>query len=507
MNFHGVLYRNEENTKLIEEQPDFFTDLNLDQIINGITEKKKDYGLDSIYYTSLQNVNEIKYRQDIFRDLQNSSIMRIVKIFSEKMEKMYRYLSGIDRLYQYQKERWLMDSSEIYCEAVESFSRDLDAGGPNSEGISNFSRYVKEYMDSEKFIKLRDETKYIRAKLDAVKFIMTIKTGKIVVSEYKDEEDYSAVVRRSFEKFRDSETKIKPEKDQQSYGMNHVEASVLELVARIFPETFQGLSEYYERNRNFIDPTIQRFHKDIQFYLAYMDYISRLEESGLHFCIPEMSDKDKNVHCHEGFDIGLADKLTKEKMPVVTNDFELEGNERIFVVSGPNHGGKTTFARMFGQIHYLASLGLPVPGINARLFLFDGIFTHFERQENLENQRGKLEDDLVRIKSIMESSTSRSIIIINEMLSSTTLKDAVILGEKIVEKIRSLDCLCLYVTFLDELASIDGTVSMVSTIVPEKPEERTYKIVKQPADGLAYAMALARKYRVTYGDIKRRISP
>ena len=113
----------------------------------------------------------------------------------------------------------------------------------------------------------------------------------------------------------------------------------------------------------------------------------------------------------------------------------------------------------------------------------------------------------MRIKAIMDNSTSRSIIIINEMLSSTTLKDAVTLGKRIVENIRKIDCLCLYVTFLDELATIDGTVSMVSTIVPENPEERTYKIVKQPADGLAYAMALARKYRVTYEDIKRRIPP
>ncbi len=80
------------------------------------------------------------------------------------------------------------------------------------------------------------------------------------------------------------------------------------------------------------------------------------------------------------------------------------------------------------------------------------------------------------------------------------------IGKKIVYEILGIGCLCLYVTFLDELASLDGTVSMVSTIVPDNPEERTYKIVKEPADGLAYAMALARKYRVTYDEIIRRIS-
>jgi DNA mismatch repair ATPase MutS len=505
--FESILYREIENKGLIrEEHPDFFLDLNLDQVIKAITEQKKDYHLDSIFYTPLKNIHNVTYRQKVFLDLQNERILQSIRTFSDKMEKMYRYLSGIERLYRYQKERWLMDSAEIYCEAVQTLFHDLTSESPESEAFKELIDYVGKYITSDEFENLRKETSGMRKKLDAVRFTMIIKTGKIVVKEYGGEEDYSAEIKDAFSKFSESGSGMKKVRTPQFPGMNHVEAAILDLVARIYPETFQDLLDYYEKNIDFIDPTIGKFQKEVQFYLTYIDHIAKLKDFGLQFCIPEISEVNRNVSCYDGFDIGLADKLTREGKAVVTNDFFLEGDQRIIVVTGPNHGGKTTFARMFGQTHYLGILGLPVPGTRSSLFLFDNIFTHFERSENLDNNRGKLEDDLVRIKTIMDRSTSRSIIIINEMLSSTTLKDAVTIGKKIVSEILGIGCLCLYVTFLDELASLDGTVSMVSTIVPDNPEERTYKIVKEPADGLAYAMALARKYRVTYDEIIRRIS-
>ena len=149
----------------------------------------------------------------------------------------------------------------------------------------------------------------------------------------------------------------------------------------------------------------------------------------------------------------------------------------------------------------------PVPARTAQLFLFDRLFTHFEREEPLTTQSGKLEQELVRMHRILCQATANSILIMNESFSSTTLADALFINRQIMQQIVERDMLCVSVSFLDEMASFGAsTVSMVAELDPDQLERRTFKIHRRPADGLAHATAIARRHRLSYEHVKARIA-
>lgn len=489
------------------EAPEYFRDLNLDQILDAVAAEREAYDLAPFLRDPLRDSDAIAYRHEVLRDLERDDTLAHVEAFSQAMRSVRERLARAEKAhYDRQRERWFLDAAISYCAAISALSQALRADALTSRGLVGFRDYVNAYAATAAFRTLADRAHAIEGALAKVAYGLVLTGDEITVRAYEGEPDYSVDVERTFERFKQGSVKSYIVEFPPTPEANHVEARILDYVSALFPQQFAELADFRTAYARFTDETIERFDREVQLYAAYLAYIAPLRDAGLQFCYPAVCTIDKNERNDGVFDLALAHKLAADGSHVVTNDYALNDPERILVVTGPNQGGKTTFARMFGQLHYLARLGLLVPGSTAKLFLCDAIFTHFEREEDPSALRGKLEDDLFRIRDILAKATSRSVVITNEIFSSTTPQDAVGLGKRILDEIVKLDALCVWVTFLDELASLGPTiVSMVSTVAVDDPTKRTYKVVRRPADGRSYALSIAEKYGLTYERIRKRV--
>lgn len=512
--FYSILFPSEEKEEenFRETPSDCLQDLNLDQVFQNILKKENKYHLDKYFYTPVKDIDTVYYRQNIFRDLEKQELYDIFQLFSQniyevnlQMRSVYQDLNAMDRMqHSYLAKGKFLSCAETYCENLESLLEKLKIFKVESEGFAKAIEFIEEYYYSDAFQGLLQGTRKIRDIFSKLSYEMMIKNGTIHVRKYEGAEDLSKIILNHFQKFNQGSVKDYHHKNMNEGISQHIESEILYLLQRVYPEEFQELNQYVETNLNFVHPVLCRFCKEIRFYFAWLEYIKSIKESGLSFCYPKVSTEKKEFYADDFFDIVLAKQIGST---IVANDFTLTFPERILVVTGPNQGGKTTFARAFGQLHYLASLGLTIPGTKAEILFTDQVFTHFDREEDLEELCGKLQDDLERLHFIVDHATENSVIVINEIFSSTTVKDALVLGKQMMDMLTKVHSVSVIVTFLDELAFHgDDTVSMTGEVEETNSQKRTFKIKRNKPDGMAYAMTIARNHKLTYEQIIRRLN-
>lgn len=505
--FKSILFLEPEALARKRLDADAFHDLRIDQIVAGITANFGEYELKTFFTTVLNDPEEITYRQDVLRDLERAEVFDAITSFSQHMGAMRGKLEQSKKLsYGYQRMSALLSAAALYIGAVRQLDAGLRKSLPQSAGLRALQGYLRFQIATKRFHSLSEAAKSVRSQLERVRYCLLLEGRRITVRQPENEPDYSQEVDAAFARFKQGAAKDYRIQFPASRALNQFEEKIIDLVAELNPDAFSALSQFSEEFGDFADRTIATFDREVQFYISFFAHIAPLRAAGLKFCYPVITKSAGEISTEKGFDLALAAKLSAKAKPVVTNEFHLSNSERIFVVTGPNQGGKTTFARMFGQLHWLGCLGLLVPAASARLFLFDQIFTHFEREESISTLHGKLQEDLVRTHKILSAATARSIVIVNELFASTSLHDAVFLGRKILEGLSSLDLPCVFVTFLDELSTFnEKTVSVVAAISPVDPTIRTFLVERRPADGLSYALALSRKHRLGREEILNRI--
>ncbi|MDN5789763.1 MAG: hypothetical protein L0H25_02680 [Micrococcales bacterium] len=504
----SILFRDPGAVVLETTLPDYASDLLLDQVIAHIIKGADEYDLLPYFATRLSDVRDVTYRQEVFTDLEDQELTKALVDYGEAMHlTRTRLAQSGKRYFERFRQAWVLAAGEAYVTAVDGLLAALGAARLHSEALQALRRYVSDYATGPVMTRLRADSASLRARMDAITYALRLSGDRITVQAYDGEPDLSTHVLATFEKFSRGAAKDYRSRTPNWPDSNHIEAHILELVAALHPDEFAALERFCAEFSDVLDPALLALERDVQFYLVVARQERWLEAGGVDFTMPTIDDRSTQVDVRGTVDVALADKLAREHRQPVRNDVTLLDGERIFVVSGPNQGGKTTFARTVGQLFHLAALGCRVPGTSARLFLPDSIHTHFEHPEDVRSLRGKLQDELIRVHRIIESSTARSVVILNEILNSTTLEDALVLGTRIMDQLIDLDVLAVYVTFVDELASRGpSVVSLMSQVEPEDPAARTFRVVRQPANGMAYAAAIAHKYRVDYEHLSRRVS-
>ena len=513
MEFYSVLFPNIElREETNKEKPEVLKDLHLDLLFDYVFEEKYEYLLQEFYYTQIKNPEVISYRQEIMKDLLNEKLRSEIKTFSLKTGHLKKQMDNNRAILKekFVKEKnyvtrgSLLESAEVYINAISDLGSNLDELPIKSQGLLAFKEYVREYAKTDFFKRLSLEVKRIRALFDDIHYNLYIKSGTMSVYKFQEETSLTDEITNLFKKFQQEGLKKPLPKNKPEASDPIMENVVLSMLSKVYPDEFKELDKFCLEFIEFDNPILLMFSREIEFYLSWYDITENIRNNGLPFSLPKVSKQKEHMKAVDFYDVMLSFNTPGA---IVTNSIEMTYPEHILVITGPNQGGKTTFARAFGQLHYLASLGLDIPAKEAELFLCDQVLSHFEVEETIDTLNGKLEDELERLYDLKEKATADSVILINEIFASTTASDAIELGGHMMGWLEGLGAVSLVVTFLDELATYSNhVVSLMTSVKSKEDHTRTYKIVRKAPDGHAYAMDIAEKYGLSKEDLERRLS-
>lgn len=296
---------------------------------------------------------------------------------------------------------------------------------------------------------------------------------------------------------------------------------------------FKDLSELLETTARPVAEALARYAKvnaqvlialesEIAFYLGALQWMKRVRDAGLPLCAPEILPSDERLFEARGlFNANFALRLmgrapnTHIADHIVLNDATFDDAGRIFILTGPNQGGKTTFTQAIGLMHVLAQAGLHVPAQSARLSPVDAIFTHFAKEERPSMEAGRLGEEARRLHGIFQRATRRSLMLLNESLSSTSPDESLYLSMDIVRGLRLLGARAIFATHLHGLAEAMSEInrdtagdSVVASLVSVTEQEgeggrRTYRIVATAPQGMSYARDIARKHGISFEQIEQ----
>ena len=495
--------------RAISHDDSIFQDLGLGKLFTHVC-KLSGYNLHELNYQPLQDPKEITYRQQVFIDIEDPTVFNALQAFVQvilqtgKAKGKLKYYSSIEI-----RNRQFVNIIDSQIKAIVRLCNSLKNSTIHSQALKNFYQYLNNYIRSSTVLEIKAKLQTIHADFKNLNYQLKIEGRNVFVSSYSsNKETMGEEFKKIFSPLFDDPSKmLKPVKvnnSSQVSAINNLQVDILEELVKLYPKEFADLNNFYKQYSQYQENTIKNLVFEFEFYLSWAAIQKKIKEkSSLSFTLPGIITNGTEI-IKDGFDLNLAiNNQQFKRNDTVTNDFCLKPDKAFLIISGPNQGGKTTYARMVGQAYYLMNLGVPVPGSHAELKIKDNIFTHFDRQETSKQLNGLLESDIRRIHSIIERVNSKSFVILNELFSSTATADASQMGQRVLTKLIKAGATGIYVTFIESLGKHDHVQSMMSQV--DSSGKRMYKVIPQKLNNRAYTEILLNNFSLTQSNIEKRL--
>ena len=476
-----------------KEIPAYFQDLNLETVLDSLAMIGGKSSLK--YFRYLPDTSEDEaYRRAVYGDVKKEPINQALEAFVSQMGDVKELRRKKENApVGLQQAVWLLREEEAYCNACESLMKALEQAELSSAGMLQFFRILRDWLGSEIFQRMHRQTSEIMSEIRGLRLVITYEKNRVRVDLDADE----------CETLAQQDGKLLQNPFSASSTLVELEWECLEIIKKYKPDLFRAIQETSKRFELYENPIVTRFEKEIRFYLSYRSLQIHLEGKGYAFSTPNVSES-RPLEGKGLYDLALACVSVRSGKKVIPNDFYYENEKQFFVLTGPNQGGKTTFARSLGQLVYFTRIGLDVPAKEANVPFFPDIQTHFSVEESMESGRGKLKEELTRLARMMKAQQKGTFVVINELFTTAANYDAQIMGQKVLAHFIELGCMGIYVTHLKELASAHARVVSLRAMLDEN-KCPTYLIQRGEAAENASAEKLVEKHRLTYRQLKERL--
>ncbi len=525
-----LLYPMGYNKATEQKMPDFgfIKALQVDTMIFFVKESFRgvaDLSLEEFFTT---NETVLKYRLDVVEELLAHTA--VYEMFSKSLPLIY-HINEMRRSFNsdFTTESALSSVRylELYQEIVSLFYDGMKEITFSSEGMRSFRQQILDIAESEEYRNLTAEFGKMSVNFGHIKSVtiginlneeLQVRDAGIVAVNDKEFKAGSIMDKLLKKNEVDNLTLMSVlyplEKGLRREEYRVVNSTMNVVLNSIFTKSLRHFEPLIQKYFNANTVSFLTLLEDIRFLVAGVGYIREMKEKGFSMCKPEIFPmEDKVCRMEQLYNPVLAGKSIEKT--IVSNSITFDEEGRFYLVTGPNHGGKSIFAYSVGMAQALFQLGLYVPAGRAQMSPVSGIFTHFPSSDEDNYGKGRLESECVRLSSIMKQLKDTDMLLMDESFSSTSGLEAGYIASEVLTGIGVIGCCGIYVTHIHDLTqqtaqfnSHPGNTGKIDNLVAQMENKengiRSYKVSRTTPDGLSYARDIAKRHGLDLEQILHR---